>query len=157
MTLFTKLNDKKRMLRSTGKSKVFSLLTMSGNKLELFVISYQCIKSLSIYFPTSTIDNLYSLQTLHSKPFPRHLYPFFLPAIKVLHSAWTKHATKNKYRSFRAAINAATVKLEEYYTKTATSNAHIIAMGTSQHFVICSQDIFQSNYSITSQQENVSL
>jgi hypothetical protein len=37
---------------------------------------------------------------------------------------------KEKYEAFHEALDAATTKLDEYYTKTAASDAHIIAMGT---------------------------
>jgi len=36
---------------------------------------------------------------------------------------------KEKYEAFHEALDAATTKLDEYYTKTAASDAHIIAMG----------------------------
>lgn len=36
---------------------------------------------------------------------------------------------KEKYEAFHEALEAATVKVDEYYTKTAASDAHIIAMG----------------------------
>lgn len=35
---------------------------------------------------------------------------------------------KDKYAPFHPALRAATKKVEEYYDKTADSNAHIIAM-----------------------------
>jgi hypothetical protein len=59
-----------------------------------------------------------------------------LPAIEVLHSAWSKRATRDKYSSFEEAINAATAKLAEYYSKTASSDAHIIAMSMFQTLLI---------------------
>lgn len=54
-----------------------------------------------------------------------------LPAIEILHAAWTKAAAKHKYHAFAEALEAATEKLDEYYQKTAASDAHIMAMGTS--------------------------
>jgi len=48
MTSFTKLDDKKKMQRSAEKYKTFSSLTMNGNVLELFVISYRYVKLLAI-------------------------------------------------------------------------------------------------------------
>ena len=36
---------------------------------------------------------------------------------------------KEKYEAFYEALDAATTKLDEYYTKTAASDAHIIVMG----------------------------
>jgi hypothetical protein len=51
-----------------------------------------------------------------------------LPAIEALHAAWSKWSAKPKYAPFKDAVDAATAKLEEYYTKTADSDAHILAM-----------------------------
>jgi hypothetical protein len=51
-----------------------------------------------------------------------------IPAIETLHAAWASRAEKNKYRSFKDALNAATAKLNSYYEKTADSDAHILAM-----------------------------
>jgi hypothetical protein len=39
---------------------------------------------------------------------------------------------KEKYGVFKSALNAATSKLDEYYMKNGTSNAHTIAMSASQ-------------------------
>jgi hypothetical protein len=36
---------------------------------------------------------------------------------------------QEKYEAFHEALDVATTKLDEYYTKTAASDAHIIAMG----------------------------
>lgn len=52
-----------------------------------------------------------------------------LPAIEALHAAWSKRSSKEKYSPFWSALNAATTKLDEYYTKTSASDAHIMAMG----------------------------
>jgi len=52
-----------------------------------------------------------------------------LPAIEALYAAWSNRAEKEKYSPFREALNAATTKLDEYYQKTASSDAHILAMG----------------------------
>ena len=51
-----------------------------------------------------------------------------IPAIETLHAAWASRVEKFKYRSFKDALNAAMVKLNEYYQKTADSDAHILAM-----------------------------
>ena len=58
-----------------------------------------------------------------------------LPAVEALHAAWNKRSTKKKYAPFQAALVAATNKLNEYYTKTAESDAHILAMGESWPFL----------------------
>lgn len=44
--------------------------------------------------------------------------------------AWASRAEKIKYRPFKDALNAAMAKLDEYYKKTAESDAHIMAMCT---------------------------
>jgi hypothetical protein len=51
-----------------------------------------------------------------------------IPAIEMMHAAWTGRAEKLKYFPFKDALNAATAKLNEYYEKTADSDAHILAM-----------------------------
>jgi len=53
-----------------------------------------------------------------------------IPAIETLHAAWASQAKKIKYKSFKDALNAAMAKLNEYYKKTADSDAHILAMCT---------------------------
>jgi len=40
-----------------------------------------------------------------------------------------KAMDKEKYEAFHDALDAAMTKLDEYYTKMAASDAHIIAMG----------------------------
>ena len=52
-----------------------------------------------------------------------------LPAVEALHASWMKVVGKEKYKAFHEALDAAMTKLDEYYTKTAASDAHIIAMG----------------------------
>ena len=52
-----------------------------------------------------------------------------LPAIEALHAAWSKRSVKEKYSPFGGALDAASAKLDEYYTKTAASDAHVMAMG----------------------------
>jgi hypothetical protein len=58
-----------------------------------------------------------------------------LPAVEALYAAWNKRSTKNKYKPFEAALDAGAKKLNEYYTKTAESDAHILAMGGSWPFL----------------------
>jgi len=55
-----------------------------------------------------------------------------LPAVKALYAAWTNCAKKEKYAIFEPALDTAISKLEEYYMKTANSDAHIIVMSSSQ-------------------------
>jgi hypothetical protein len=45
-------------------------------------------------------------------------------------SAWQKASEKPRYSIFKPALEAAMAKLDEYYRRTAESDAHIIAMGT---------------------------
>lgn len=54
-----------------------------------------------------------------------------IPAIETLHAVWTSRAEKVKYLPFKGALNAATTKLNNYYEKTADSDAHILAMCAS--------------------------
>jgi hypothetical protein len=46
-----------------------------------------------------------------------------------LHHAWNSRAKKPKYAPFKEGLLAAVEKLEDYYEKTAESDAHIFAMG----------------------------
>jgi len=46
-----------------------------------------------------------------------------------MYSAWQKASEKPRYSVFRPALEAAMAKLDEYYQRTAASDAHIIAMG----------------------------
>ena len=52
--------------------------------------------------------------------------------MEALYATWTNRAKKEKYATFEPALDAAMSKLDEYYMKTATSDAHIIAMSASQ-------------------------
>ena len=52
-----------------------------------------------------------------------------LPAIEKMYSAWQKASEKPRYLIFKPALEAAMAKLDEYYKRTAESDAHIIAMG----------------------------
>jgi hypothetical protein len=51
-----------------------------------------------------------------------------IPAIEGLHSAWSTRADKFKYAPFKDVLHAAKDKVNEYYEKTADSDAHILAM-----------------------------
>ena len=46
-----------------------------------------------------------------------------------MYSAWKKASEKPWYSVFKPALEAAMAKLDEYYQRTAESDAHIIAMG----------------------------
>lgn len=62
-----------------------------------------------------------------------------IPAIENLHTAWSKKWQDPKYDVFHEALDTGLAKLEEYYEKTAESDAHIIAM--------CTFSSYQSNTS----------
>jgi hypothetical protein len=47
-----------------------------------------------------------------------------------MYAAWKKASEKPWYGVFKPALEAAMAKLDEYYWRTAESDAHIIAMGT---------------------------
>ncbi|KAG2079500.1 uncharacterized protein F5147DRAFT_661838 [Suillus discolor] len=51
-----------------------------------------------------------------------------LPALKALHSAWSSHSAWIKYIDFHQALDAAVDKISDYYMKSASSDAHIMAM-----------------------------
>ena len=57
-----------------------------------------------------------------------------LPAIETLYTAWQSASTKPRYEPFVPALEAAMEKLDEYYTRTAESDAHVIAMGLYFYF-----------------------
>jgi hypothetical protein len=51
-----------------------------------------------------------------------------LPALEALHKAWTKRAARSKYCDFVPALEAGLAKIEEYYDRTADSDAYTFAM-----------------------------
>ena len=51
-----------------------------------------------------------------------------LPALEALHKAWTKQADRAKYFEFVPALNTSLAKIEEYYHRTAESDAYTFAM-----------------------------
>jgi hypothetical protein len=48
---------------------------------------------------------------------------------ETLYSEWEKAARKDRYKVFWPALRAGLEKLEEYYERTAASDAHLIVMG----------------------------
>jgi len=52
-----------------------------------------------------------------------------LPTIETMYAQWDKASSKPWYHFFIPALQAGMEKLDEYYQRTATSDAHIIAMG----------------------------
>lgn len=51
-----------------------------------------------------------------------------LPALKALHSAWSSRSARIKYIDFHQVLDAAVDKISDYYMKSASSDAHIMAM-----------------------------
>ena len=62
-----------------------------------------------------------------------------IPALEALHRAWSSRSTKPKYAEFKDALDTAVEKIEEYYDKTADSDAYT--------FVMC-KSVFCSHYCI---------
>ncbi|KAI5992932.1 hypothetical protein EDD15DRAFT_2167604 [Pisolithus albus] len=58
-----------------------------------------------------------------------------LPALEALHKAWSSRKDSAKYVDFSSGLEAGLTKVNEYYERTATSDAHIMAMCTS--FFLC--------------------
>lgn len=52
-----------------------------------------------------------------------------LPAIEEMYAKWEQASQKGRYKPFTDALVAAMDKLNEYYQRTAESDAHIVAMG----------------------------
>ena len=52
-----------------------------------------------------------------------------LPALERLHVAWEKASNKSRYSLFVPALKAGMLKLDQYYNRSAESDAHIMAMG----------------------------
>ena len=51
-----------------------------------------------------------------------------IPALEVLHKAWSSRLVRPKYYHFKAPLRAAIDKIVDYYEKTGDSDAYIIAM-----------------------------
>lgn len=52
-----------------------------------------------------------------------------LPTIESLYSSWEKASNRDKYTAFVPALEQGMAKLDDYYKKSAASDAHIMAMG----------------------------
>ena len=52
-----------------------------------------------------------------------------LPTLEKLHVAWQKASNKDRYSGFVQALEAGMIKLNNYYKRSAESDAHIMAMG----------------------------
>jgi hypothetical protein len=53
---------------------------------------------------------------------------YAIPALEALHKAWSSRAERAKYERFAPALEAACVKIDEYYEKTTDSPAYIMVM-----------------------------
>ncbi len=62
--------------------------------------------------------------------------PSLHPAIETLYAGWSNARKKERYKPFFPALDAAMAKLNEYYERTADSDAHIIAMSVCIYFPI---------------------
>jgi len=51
-----------------------------------------------------------------------------IPALEKMYSKWEKFRETPEAEPFRSALDAALAKVDEYYKKTAESDAHIMAM-----------------------------
>ena len=54
-----------------------------------------------------------------------------LLALEKMHAAWKKASSKSRYSCFIPSLNAGMAKLDQYYNRSAESDAHIMAMGKS--------------------------
>lgn len=87
----------------------------------LLSVSFLLYFNIIIELPTC------SMPTEHN----RHSHLFtFLPYLTLFLQLkrCMPHAEKLKYHPFKSTLNAATTKLDEYYQKTADSDAHVLAM-----------------------------
>ena len=71
-------------------------------------------------------DNAQEAFSSYSTPTLHHV----LPTLEKLYVSWEKAASKERYQSFIPALDAGMAKLDEYYQRSAESDAHIMAMGT---------------------------
>ena len=63
-----------------------------------------------------------------------------LPALEKMHAAWKKASSKSCYSCFIPALNVGMVKLDQYYNRSAESDAHIMAMGKSSLITVYCAD-----------------
>ena len=52
-----------------------------------------------------------------------------LPALERMYAAWEKASSKPRYAFLVPALEAGMAKLDQYYQRSAASDAHIMAMG----------------------------
>jgi hypothetical protein len=52
-----------------------------------------------------------------------------LPVLERMHAAWEKASNKPRYSTFISALDSGMQKLDQYYQRSAESDAHIMAMG----------------------------
>ena len=58
-----------------------------------------------------------------------------IPALEALHRAWLSRAERPRFERFFPALEAAYKKIDEYYEKTTSSPAYILAMSMLSPFI----------------------
>jgi hypothetical protein len=51
-----------------------------------------------------------------------------IPALEVLHKAWLSQIERAKYAPFASALEAACMKVDEYYKKTTLTDVYVLVM-----------------------------
>lgn len=90
-----------------------------------------------IFFPDKPLVNLSKHADKHQQAFSSDKGPSLhraLPALEKLHKAWSTRASTDKYSDFQDALNAGAAKINDYYTKTAESDAYTFAMCAYEFF-----------------------
>jgi len=64
-----------------------------------------------------------------------------LAALEALYKAWKSRSMQPKYEGFHLGLDAAILKIGEYYECTADSDAYTIAMGMSFYFSLLGANI----------------
>ena len=74
-----------------------------------------------------------------------------IPALERMYSKWEKLCETPDAKPFQAAIDPALAKVNEYYVKTAKSDAHVMAMCMSNYLIV--QHLTEVLCSLTSMSE----
>jgi len=125
-------SQRRRKERSTASSRTWAWPRQSGLMSAIFVIFLRYAESF-VRFRAGCwhfvwlqyADNCQQSFSSDAQP---SLHTA-LPAIEELYTKWEQASAKERYSKFKDALTAAMEKLEEYYERTAASDAHIIAMG----------------------------
>lgn len=70
-----------------------------------------------------------------------------LPALEALHKAWSVRQDRVKYQDFVPALESGLAKIEEYYNRTADSDAYTFAMRCVFPLVCCRWSLTGALYS----------